>query len=102
MESFTFETVWWALLNVANISAPPVQHMKTMDGFISAKEKRVTSSANVSPADIVWNVTAATAVCPKSIKKIEENSMREYFKNSESVLYSSLCQSWGLEIETPL
>lgn len=42
----------------------------TMDGFISVKEKSVTSSSYILPAGIVSKVIATSAVYPKNIKKI--------------------------------
>lgn len=41
----------------------------TVEGFISVKEKSVTFSSYISPADIVSDVIAAPAVYPKNIKK---------------------------------
>lgn len=58
----------------------------TVEGFISVKEKSVTFSSYISPADIVSNVIAASAVYPKNIKK---TAWENIFKKKRA-FYSSL------------
>lgn len=64
----------------------------TVEGFISVKEKSVTFSSYISPADIV--------------SEHKENSMGEYFKKETCVLFFSLLiiaiiVSRGFDIENP-